>query len=633
MKPALFFGAVFIYLIGLFVASTGQAETLTCNSSTIIEVFVDEDCPDCPPPPECPPVLACEAGHECQPIVNGEQQQYPPERAAAWVVSLGCTGLTEVPIDDPRWGDREKGEVYAQEGGNCLSIYWPGDGDALFDISSRVSNPARWNDYLLSGNRPPGSGSYTIGVGKESIRFNDGGSGGMTVFKSIDDIEPPPAGDFLQYYQNPEYEALTEKHRLYPMGGVMPIAYWGYLAESVINRLAQNGFTGYGVDFGNDQTEAKKARAGHAGRSGLRHIVSAYGGSKTPNFTDFCRSGQFDNGPKEQGVVDRVGREVAAYIAEPRWNDYADMWLVTPEETGVRMDHHSKECGRTAAGRFLKNVRLKVNEIDPQNRPIVNTDLSGTNVSQFQFMNRYRESYAAQVYQGGNFKKGGYNGEGWPPAMIGVDVKLGKTAAEGQSFDASVSTTRKQFVFPLIGTYYKLQHVANTVDNWDAYMGYMVSTSMIHGAKGYQIYRWDMPHDGTNADKEASRTGVINFTKKFTSMGFDKAMLWGKRMKGEEYAVGVSYEGPDNANFAGYKSDAFAYTDVQYERCRHLMFSNSHWSDAVHVNLSGLPVGMKMQDMRSGAITALTGSTLSFDLANEGYKAIKIMPVSGECAR
>lgn len=199
-----------IFLGGICAAMESNAATYEClNSTTLVEITASEE--------DCPPILACDDGYSCQPVIAppppGEQQQYPPANASAWVATLGCSSLIDVPLDDSRWGERQKGEVYAQENNKCLSFYWPNGGAAKFDLSATLSNPARWNDYLLSDNRPPSGGGYTIGTGKETIRFNDGGSGGMTVFKSEDDTQPPPTGKTVlaPWVDNGNYWAIDGK--------------------------------------------------------------------------------------------------------------------------------------------------------------------------------------------------------------------------------------------------------------------------------------------------------------------------------------------------------------------------------------------------------------------------------------
>lgn len=198
MKSQRIITHIIIIVTTLFITNPTSAVTLNRIPSTAvigIAAANNTTYPKCLP---CPPVAACRIGYSCQPDKllpsNGEKQQYPPDAAVAWVESLGCTELTDVPLDDQRWGNRETGEVFIQESDKCVSIYWPNGGEALFDLG--LTNPVEWNDYRFSHpNGKPRGGDYTISSGKERIAFGEA-TGGMTVFNSID-AAPPPNGTKL----------------------------------------------------------------------------------------------------------------------------------------------------------------------------------------------------------------------------------------------------------------------------------------------------------------------------------------------------------------------------------------------------------------------------------------------------
>ena len=99
------------------------------NGSLIRDGVVPGECP------VCPQVQACDIGYSCQPDPvqppTGEKQQYPTGAAEAWMDSIvDISTLTEIPLNDARWGGREPGEVYARENEDFIVWYWPHGGEA-----------------------------------------------------------------------------------------------------------------------------------------------------------------------------------------------------------------------------------------------------------------------------------------------------------------------------------------------------------------------------------------------------------------------------------------------------------------------------------------------------------------------
>lgn len=432
-----------------------------------------------------------------------------------------------------------------------------------------------------------------------------------------------------------------------------------YQKKVDIERLVASGFTAHGVDFSGSADPNTNIGAWYAHSLGMRSIAHVYAGSYAGNYGNACSHNLYDGdyGPdgKEGYMLRRTSQEQLQYIQDPRWNNFVDMWFVVPEETAQRMDRDQySSCGRDAAGRFLKNVRLKINENDPLKRPMVNTELIGTAKDQYIFVNRYRESYSPQSYQVSVFHAGKSELTGYyPAAQVQSEAKRISEAIRDQTFDDAVPTLEKQFSFPLIGMFHNMGKHENplppSIANWEMYTGYMAFTFFTENAKGMSFYGWHLlcndwigdrcQEEASNADFEIARSGILSFVERFTRYNFQNACLWGKNMKGLSDKVNVTYTGPPAASYktsCARKVDgrcvewrwsgtaALIWLDKQLGNCRYIAFVNSHWTDTCNVTLGNLPIGKFITNIITGVTAEILSTTQTFALTRENWAAFVI---------
>ena len=156
----------------------------------------------------------------------------------------------------------------------------------------------------------------------------------------------------------------------------------------------------------------------------------------------------------------------------------------------------------------------------------------------------------------------------------------------------------------------------------------MINTHMAQDAKGFGFYAWHLMRDRNHADRPDSelvnaRAGCMAFVSTFTGENFHNACLWGKNMKGDPDGIGVSWTGPQNANFY-YDAESLTYYDKQLGNCRYLGFSNSHWSDTCNVTMTGLPVGESITNIKTGDSSEITSSSMQFSVAREDWEMFKV---------
>jgi len=139
------------------------------------------------------PLETCNAGNPCQldEPPPGEIQLYPTGAAETWVQTVVGNDLSDVSIDDSRWGDRVAGEVYARENNDFIVLYSPNGGEATFDVT-RLGSLIQRHDYSLSlPGGEPRSVALDISAGM-AVSYSDSDNGGVSIFARAE-APPPPA--------------------------------------------------------------------------------------------------------------------------------------------------------------------------------------------------------------------------------------------------------------------------------------------------------------------------------------------------------------------------------------------------------------------------------------------------------
>lgn len=549
---------------------------------------------------EYPPVLACNPGYTARCVKDdivvppGEQQQYPPIVAANWLASLGCTDLTDVPLDDSRWADREDDEVFAQESDNCLSLYWPEGGEAQFDISVTLDSPATWHDYLLSGARPPRTGNFTIQSGKQRISFNASGTGGMTLFVTKDDVKPPllPPGGFFTSYVNLQRDKLPA-NRIYPIGQRMMISWYNPTTPAEISNMHAHGFTAagpwenaWGVGFDLDAVMKRVNELGmrswlfmHMGESpNGKPLTAVYG------VCDGLRSGMT---PQEIGA--KSHRTYNKYHT----GDYlatVDALMHYPEEMAQRLN----SCSRNQL-LAVNNAVTDTLKKDWSALPFIKSETSTTALTNADFK-AVHGRISAPIRQ---FYFSDQTNLDVIPHALNRHIKLYNNLKNTTTADRPAIDKR------ILGVIPDWTRDPASGDS-NRYTDYYMTTALIKGVQSFSFAQYAHLQTPPHSPSQSLKRAWFNTVKKVTDCGHDKAFIWGTDNPPGGKLSFTRIDGP--AKSVKYGLPTMLATERQYESSRYILLTNSHKTEAIKVHISGLPAAYKQRDCKTGSVSNRSGS-------------------------
>lgn len=595
-----------VWLLSLFslllilTAGSLRAEMIDCNSSAIVEIINrDQQCHACH---ECPPAHACITGYSCQPDIieptDGELQQNPPAAVEAWVQSITGGGLVNVPLDDRRWGNREKSEAYARENENFIVWYWPNGGEATFDPTT-LGTQAMWHDFRIASGKSGGGGPMPISADMQ-IFFRDS-RGGISIFERISDVlAVGECSDFLTEYINPEQHKLPA-HRVYPMGQKMMITAWGAQSRSDLDKLKNSGFTMQGPIWNTGDISYLETVKDY----GLRAAHRVYTGSNSKDAALLSKA--LKDPAQRTSIVKRMKYEIQRVIKNPVYNSVVDIWLTGAEELSARGSALNTAGNPKASGWdstynelwYLDQFQKSVNQYDPQKRPLWMSDVTGTNKAQMTRTHRYLAMVGPQVYLGRiNPNGGGYTTD----AVMGSIART--IAATAETLNTKYPKLRPHAATASLDLYYEPIPSRDTPEMLDKITEHWIYVGLNNGLQGFQLYAWYNYPAMDKQTKAWMKAAYLKHVKRLTDHGLDYAYLWGDRRDDLDIEI---VSGPAKAH--GYPSISMA--NIQYGKERFVMLANSVDSP-VQVKISGIPTDcVKALDIRAGKHLTINGSIMT----------------------
>ena len=577
-------------LVLVFSASsvfTVHAEIVEYGSLTRDEV-IPGGRPECP---VCPPVQACDEGYSCQPDPveppTGEEQQYPTGEAEAWVDSIvGVNTLIDVSIDDPRWGGREPGEVYARENEDFLVWYWPHGGKASFN-PTKLGAEAMWRDYRIVSGKSDGGGPMPITTGME-IFFSDSG-GGISIFERVRDVQSPFVTGFLTPYVNPEQHKLP-KHRIYPMGQKMMLSPWLAQRKSDLQDIKDHGFTMFGPLWDTRESIIEPIFQNAKKIGGLRAAHKINDGAGVVR--KLCP--KLDGGSKEEALWREVERNMKRAVNNPLYNDQIDVWLQGTEEISTRFH----QCDKNKLLDYIQKFKKMVETHDPQKRPLWMSDVTGANPSQMAATHKWLDMVGPQMYIEGIGSSNHYKHNA---IMNKLADSVVKTAV---AMDASYPVMRPRAKTGSLGALYEPTPSHDNLDSIRNHTMHDMFLGFNRGMNGFQFYSWYNYTGDKYSDKQTFnwyKTAYKESVKLLTDNGLDYVYLWGDR-RGDLTLETVS--GPDRIawrqGIAFYDYPSISMANIQYGNYRYVGLTNSA-TQSVQVKISGFPKSrVKILDIRSG---------------------------------
>lgn len=584
------------------VTGGSHAETPGCDA--LLELLKAGECQVCP---DCQPLQACAEGYSCQPDPDyAERQHYPPAAAETWVQSVVDGELSDVPVDDPRWGSRDAGEVYARENADFIVFYWPRGGEATFD-STKLGFQAMWHDFRLASGRSSSGAPIALSAGME-IWFSDPG-GGVAIFQRLKNV-PPATDDFLAFHVNPRRDKLPA-HRIYPLGQRMMLSAWNPGNVNQVNELHRHGFTAIGPfenawPSSNTNLPAMISRAKELGMRAWLFLHNKY--VQVYMVCDAWRDGVTD-----EQIVQKMVNLYSAHYGNPPYDDIADAYVLLPEELSSRLDR----CSESRLLALNDKIIDKIQELDKQDppRPIIRTEVEGTNSSDIQKTARRIAAPAVQHY----FERHGEEGRYRHMAIIQVKTRGYLDSIDDLEKSHPLAEVRVPAI--LAGMIYEPQD--RSLEASRKYANYYIWTVAIQGIKSISIYK--LNRNVANGNLKRAFMEVI---KKFTDLGFDQAFLWGSREPAMPLAI-TRITGPANASWTqgltAYRADSMLAADIQYEDKRYIAITNSHWDEQIKVRISGLPSGeYNLRDGKTGRLTRISDSSMTIAIEPNGYAIYRV---------
>lgn len=506
---------------------------------------------------------------------NGEEQQYPPAEVEAWVQSTTGGGLTDVPLNDQRWGDRDQSEVYARENEDFIVWYWPNGGEASYDPTT-LGFQAIWHDYRIASDRSSGGGPIPIFPGMQ-IFFRDSG-GGVSIFERISNVpqferisnatQIATCSDFQTEFINPE-QSNFPADRVYPMGQKMMITAWGGAHSSRITSLSDAGFTMVGPDWNPDNPKGQQAKdMARAKELGMRVAFRLAGGGSAENLFK-----KMDGGTQEAALKRSIEYSINRIVNDAVANSVVDVWLTGTEELSTRMPTSVK---REKGLRYLKMTQDAVNQLDPHNRPLWMSDVTGVSQSSMMATHKYLGIVGPQYYLDRCCVGGGYKTD----AVVGDAAR--KMVSTAKALDSQYPQARPHAATMSHGLHYTPLS-QERIDNMDRIIPYWVFTAFNEGLQGMQVYSWYNHYTSISAEARASgKAAYMAAVKLLTDQGLDYVYLWGDRRTDLTMEI---LSGP--ATTYGYPS--ISMSNIHYNKHRYVILTNAA-EEAVQVQISGFPL-------------------------------------------
>lgn len=448
---------------------------------------------------------------------------------------------------------------------------------------------------------------------------------------------------FFSNYINTDREAVTNanKHKLYPIGQIMPIGAWGssnrtasVMVNWINNTLGPNGYTFFGPKYaGLPEDEAYIA----ANNKNLRMVQRLYPGINA-GYGEQCE--HFDNGPLDEARIRRSMDDMDLTMSNNIANSITDCWLAPPEESVARMyyvKYTHLNCTAEKTIQHWKNKREAFSINDPQKRPILESELaSDSPYSGLVSVGMHREGLIAQIYPEDRFRTGGE----YPPSNIGghpfrIAVYNMKKFVDANNEVRNTSTGRtreysKGMAMILIGQINNIYGGTSSVNLWKEYFGYMIYSSFLHNMDAFMSYQQDTStHDAINAAH--SREACDWHVKNLTDLGLDQMSLWGQRLA---YSHADSLKiaknsGPTHANYIQnlstggsnvYNIKSLDYADIRFGTKRLLILTNNHWNQNVVAKINALPSNGYITNVITGNGQSISSFNNLITIAPEGYK-------------
>lgn len=580
ISPPLFIRVIVIALVIVFVADV-QAETSIC-----------------PPLQDCPPVLACKEGYSCQPNEpppppSGEKQKYPPTPGETWVNTIvPISTLTDVAINDPRWGGREEGEVYARENNDFIVWYWPDGGQATFDTTS-LGSMHSWFDFTYSTDISNSGGPMASDKNKK-IKFSN--SLGISIFKRVSHIPvDPPVYGFLDNYTNPAQNKVPADG-MYPFGQRMWMSMYAN-KKSELNRMKSAGMTLSGPHYHGCSDNDPPPNIVETDEYGMKMFWRLYVGSGSwGSILDKMKSAK-----GRDSLTARVKRCINVVLGDPIKNRVVVAWYGHEEEP-----IHRSSTPLDAQRDYLKLVRDTIAAADPKKRPYFVSERSDSNYSTMVGNAEYTSGIMKQNYlmRVNNYD---YSGKEMDERfLIGKWVQDELRAAKAQD-DKGLSYTGK--IRPVIATlsmYVDPEDKSLRNETWlRKAIKHDFWLSIAMGTHGVNTYTWTTSSSVSTTTKDLQEHLYLEIMGQFSNAGLGKVFLWGD----ERYDVTLKIiSGPSTFTWNKYRDEytepSIKFRNIQYGNSRYILLVNSA-KQAVTIKLSGIPTDLNITDMIKGG----TGST------------------------
>lgn len=530
----------------------------------------------------------CDSGVSCQSVGTVEQQQYPPAEAEAWVQSVTDGGLVDVPLDDPRWGDRERGEVYARENDRFIVWWWPHGGNATFD-PTKLGGLARWHDYRLSQpDGKPRSGAIGLSSGMD-IQFMDS-AGGVSIFERVDGTRLSTSRDFLANFTNPEQFKVPDDG-IYPNGKRMLFG-WYSGSDNNFERMKSAGFSTDGPQYHGGLGEAHGLKWQRGAAAGMKnwYRLTELGGSGWKYILEKMRTAE-----GQTHLKNRLIAGINKVLSNPELDENIFAWYGYEEEPMGQNGNSLQE--QRAYIRFVHDI---IKDNDPRKRPFAVSERSDSDRENMIGNQCWQDIVMKQNYL---IKSNGYGGDPNMRYLMHQWILDEKAAADINDIDPACPTNngRKRAVYSTLSAYIDPEDVTLQNEAWlRKVITHDVYTQLAAGVHGFNMWAWNSSYEWPDKTKPIQEEIYLDVTGFIIREGLDYVFLWGDDR--DDIAMEM-VQGPTTISWrkhlSWYTAPSITMRNIQHGDHRYLLLVNES-NEVVRPKLSGFPAGLRILDMITG---------------------------------
>lgn len=430
-----------------------------------------------------------------------------------------------------------------------------------------------------------------------TLRVNAGGQSTPQQSHTQSHSSSGSSSGFLKSFVNPEKHRLPA-NKIYPMGQRMLLTAWNTGNVGQIVEMHNHGFTAIGPFENAWPSSNKNLLAMYTKAKQLNMRAWSFLHNQYVLVYKMCDA--IKKGTTNAQFAQKVDNILNVYL-KPPYNDITDMWLLLPEEMASRLN----TCSRSKLLQASEAIITKIKSKDRLNRPIIRTQVEGNSVNNIKLTDKHVGTPALQHY----FERFATGDSYKYMTIAGYKAKSGVDFTKALNAQQRAQQTR--FPNVIFGAIYPPKD--NTRRGAEKYVNYYLWSYLASGYKGFSFYKMDKikaPH---------YKPAFWQWVKTITSKGFEQAFLWGTPKPSNPIAV-RQVSGPSRYSWrqgnSTYSGTSLQWAERQYEDKRYVVIVNHHFSQAIKVDIKGIPSGLKIDHILNPSTTIPANGVKVFRVTN-----------------